>query len=166
MINVLKRTHLATTFLKATFPLLQISLTAIILGLLLAQLSGCTKEASGETVELITTKFYDSIQKKDINKTLSFYEDTFFDMRPKKAWTKHLLDVQDKLGQLKIVKLKRKNTSTVFSGRRFIFVFSNQYEKGLAKETLIFFQHVSKPGIKIQSHKIESSALPGSQIRR
>jgi len=166
MINTLKRTRITTTFLQSTFPLLRISLTAIILGLLLTQLSSCTKEASDETVEVIATQFYDSIQKKEIDKALGFYEDTFFDMHPKKVWTEHLLDVQDKLGQLKVVKLKRKNTSTVFSGRRFVFVFSNQYEKGLAKETLIFFQHVSKPGIKIQSHKIESSALPGSQIRR
>lgn len=158
--------NIVTTILNTSVPLKQLSFTVIMLGLLLVQLSGCTKEASGETVEVIASQFYESIQKKEFDHALSYYEDNFFNLHPRKAWTEHLLEVNNKLGLLKSVKLKHKNTSTVFSGRRFVFVFNNQYEKGLAKETLIFFQHVSKPGIKIQSHKIESSALPGSQSHR
>ena len=166
MTNYPIKYNLVNTSLNFSFPLKQISFTVIILVLFLTQLSGCTKEASGETVEVIATQFYESIQKKEFDHTLSYYENEFFNLHPKKAWTEHLLEVNNKLGSLKSVKLKHKNTSTVFSGRRFVFVFNNQYEKGLAKETLIFFQHVSKPGIKIQSHKIESSALPGSQSHR
>lgn len=127
-----------------------------------AGLSGCSREATSESVETISTQLYDSIQKKDFDKTLSFYAEDFFNYQPRAAWRKHLNMVDEKLGTLKKVKLKRKHVSTIFSGRRFVFVFSNQYEKGLAQETVIFFQHVSKPEIKIQSHKIESKLIPGS----
>jgi len=121
--------------------------------------SGCTKEASSESVEEISTNFYNALGRQDYDKALTFYEDTFFDLNPAAAWLSYLKLVNQKLGALKKVKLKHKNVSTIFSGRRFVFIFNNQYEKGLAKETVIFFQHTSKPGIKIQAHKIESTLL-------
>ena len=136
-----------------------------ILLLMQVTLSGCTKEASSESVEQISTKFYDSIQKKDYDKTLSYYAEEFFTLKPAELWVEHLKLVNNKLGDLIKVKLKRKHVSTIFSGRRFVFVFSNQYEKGLAKETVIFFQHTSKPGIKIETHKIESKLLAGNSTR-
>lgn len=140
--------------------------TALTIILVTVLLAGCTKETSSESVELIATQFYDAIQKKDYDKALGFYSDDFFTLKPASSWVDYLKHVNGALGDLKKVKLKRKNISTVFSGRRFIFVFSNQYEKGLAKETVIFFKHISKPGIKIQVHTIESSKLPGSGSRR
>jgi len=134
--------------------------------MLLVLLAGCTKETSSESVEEIATQYYDSIQKKDYDKALSFYADDFFTLEPAAAWLNYLKHVNDTLGNLKKVKLKRKNVSTIFSGRRFVFVFSNQYEKGLAEETVIFFKHTSKPGVKILAHKIESTLLPSSRTRR
>lgn len=139
------------------------ALATIFLALLL---TGCTKETSSESVELIATQFFDVIQKKNYDKALGFYSDDFFALKPESSWVDYLKHVNGALGDLKKVKLKRKNISTVFSGRRFVFVFSNQYEKGLAKETVIFFKHISKPGVKIQVHTIESSKLPGSGTRR
>ena len=99
-------------------------------------------------------------------KRLGFIQTSFLRSslhRPGLIYLKHVNGV---LGDLKKIKLKHKDISTVFSGRRFVFVFTNQYEKGLAKETVIFFKHISKPGIKIQVHSIESSHLPNSGTRR
>ena len=141
-------------------------LTILVMMLFALLLSGCTKETSSESAELIATQFYDAIQKKDYDKALGFYSDEFFTLKPASSWVDYLKHVNGVLGDLKKIKLKHKDISTVFSGRRFVFVFTNQYEKGLAKETVIFFKHISKPGIKIQVHSIESSHLPNSGTRR
>ena len=134
--------------------------TILCLGLLFSfLLAGCSKEVEEEAVVPIVNEFFSAIKQKDYDKAMTFYSDDFFNMRSHDDWRAYLQEVQGKLGDLQQVKLKRKQTSTVLSGRRFIFIFSNQYEKARTKETVIFFQQVTSDDIKIQVHKIESKAL-------
>jgi len=122
-------------------------------------LSGCSKEVEGEVVLPLANEFFLALQEKDYDKALTFYSDDFFNLTSREHWRANLEDIQKKLGKLDTIKLKLQHTNTVLSGRRFIFIYTNHYEKARTKETVIFFQHVSNEDIKIQVHKIESKAL-------
>ncbi len=122
-------------------------------------LMGCSKEVEGEVVLPMANEFFTAIQDKNYDKALTFYSDDFFNLQTPEDWRAHLQEIQEKLGGLQKVKLKLQQTNTVLSGRRFIFIFTNQYEKARSKETVIFFQQVRSDDIKIQVHKIESEAL-------
>jgi len=145
------------TAFKFRFLTLSISLV------FLFSLSSCTKEAETEDVSKLSTALFTALQHKDYQKALTFYSDEFFGIMPPKAWVDKLKDNNIKLGDLVKVKLKSETASTIFSGRRFIFIYTNQYQNGLAKETVIFFQKINTEEIKVHSHKIESSKLPGSR---
>ncbi len=140
-------------------------LTKKIIGLVLTglvfsfALTGCSKEVEGEIVLPIANEFFAALQEKNYDKAMTFYSDDFFNLMSREHWLTNLQDIQKKLGDLETVKLKTQLTNTVLSGRRFIFIYTNHYEKARTKETVIFFQHVSNEDIKIQVHKIESKAL-------
>jgi len=139
------------------FLTLFVSLTLIFI------LSACTKEAKKEDVSKLSASLFTAIQNKDYDKALTFYAKEFFNLTPADNWVAHLKDVNNKLGDLQTIKLKTEAASTVFSGKRFIFIYTNRYKNGLAKETVIFFQKINTQEIKVHSHKIESSQLPGSR---
>ncbi|NOY71059.1 MAG: hypothetical protein GXP14_01570 [Gammaproteobacteria bacterium] len=122
-------------------------------------LAGCSKEVEGEVVLPMANEFFAAIQDENYDKALTFYSDDFFNLQTPEDWRAYLQEIQEKLGGLQKVKLKLQQTNTVLSGRRFIFIFTNQYEKARSKETVIFFQQVRSDDIKIQVHKIESEAL-------
>ncbi|NOX43575.1 MAG: hypothetical protein GXP19_07575, partial [Gammaproteobacteria bacterium] len=125
--------------------------------ILIMSVSACTKEANTHDVIKISDEFFTALIQKNYDKALTYYSKDFFSLMPAESWVNRLKEINGKLGDLQEVKLKSENTSTVFSGRRFIFVYANRYKNGLARETLVFFQSVSNPEIKIQSHKIESN---------
>jgi len=139
-----------------TKKIIYLVLTATVFSFVLA---GCSKEVEGEVVLPLANEFFVAIQDKDYDKALTFYSDDFFNLMSRESWRDNLKEVQEKLGPLERIKLKLQETNTVLSGRRFIFIFTNHYEKARTKETVIFFQHVSNEDIKIQVHKIESKAL-------
>ncbi len=139
------------------FPALLLSL------MLIVSLSACTQEAKLDEVSKLSAELFTAIQNKDYDKALTFYSKEFFSLTSPNAWIDRLKDINSKLGDLQTIKLKSETASTIFSGRRFIFIYTNRYKNGPAKETVVFFQNIEKQEIKIHSHKIESSLLPGSR---
>ncbi len=148
--NIASQTHLLTLFFSLIF---------------IIYLSACAQEAKISDVSKLSAELFTAIQNKDYDKALTFYSKDFFSMMPPNAWMEHLKDINSKLGDLQEIKLNSKTASTIFSGKRFIFIYTNRYKNGLAKETVVFFQNVKKQEIKIHSHKIESALLPGSRLR-
>ncbi len=125
----------------------------------LVVVTGCTQEASQSTVEVTAQEFFGAIKSQNYDKAMEFYSDEFFNLLPREAWLEYLKETNATLGELQKSKLRRSHVNTVFSGRRFVFEFSNQYANGFAKETLIFFQKVRSEDILIQMHRIESKLL-------
>lgn len=138
-------------------------LTLFLSLILIIYLSACAQEAKIKDVSKQSAELFTAIQNKDYDKALTFYSKDFFSMMPPNAWIEHLKDINSKLGDLQEIKLKSKTASTIFSGKRFIFIYTNRYKNGLAKETVVFFQNIKKQETKIHSHKIESPLLPGSR---
>jgi len=129
----------------------------------LLSLTGCTQEADEAQVLPLAEAFFTTIKEKNFEQSLTFYTQDFFNLKSKAQWLDYLKDVNAKLGNLEGIKIRRQQVNTIFSGRRFIFEFSNRYTNGLATETVIFFQKVGDEKIKIQMHKIVSKKLPGNQ---
>ncbi len=127
--------------------------------LLLFVVAGCTKEASEEEVSPLMDEYIEALKAKDFEKLLTFYHPEFFNMRSEQEWIDYLLHVREVLGDIEGVKLKQKQVNTVFSGRRFIYEYSVKYERGYAKEVIMFVQKIGTEGIKVQMHKIESKLL-------
>jgi len=133
------------------------ALIAALISLVL--LLGCSKEVSEVHVAPLIDEYMATLKAKDYEKLLSFYRDDFFNVQSPGEWIDYLKRIRGTLGEIISVKQKQKQVNTVFSGRRFIYEYSVKYEKGYAKETIMFFQEVTSPDIKVQMHKIESPLL-------
>lgn len=131
--------------------------------LVMALLAGCTEEASEEQVAPMVEEYFATLEAKDYDKLLTFYHDDFFNLQTKQEWLDHLNFVRATLGEIQNIKLKQKQVNTVFSGRRFIYEYSLKYEKGFAKETVMFFQEINTDVIKVHMHKIDSNLLKKAQ---
>jgi hypothetical protein len=94
---------------------------------------------------------------------LTFYRADFFNLQSQNEWIDYLKYVRQELGEIENIKLKQNQVNTVFSGRRFIYEYSVKYEKGYAKETVMFFQEINSPEIKVQMHKINSNLLKATK---
>jgi len=132
---------------------------ALVLALLFVVVAGCTKEASEEQVSPLMDEYIETYKAKDFEKLLTYYHPEFFNVQSEKAWVEHLQHVRATMGEVASVKLKQKQVNTVFSGRRFIYEYSVKYEKGYAKEVIMFVQKIGTEGIKVQMHKIDSKLL-------
>lgn len=143
--------------LNRMIALKSVAVCGVMLGIALLQ--GCTKEATAVQVTPMVEAYFAAWKSKDYDKMMTFYAKEFFDIYTREDWLAHLQEVNTVMGELQTVKMKRSEVSTVFSGRRFTYEYSNRYANGAAKELVIVFQSVKDHEIKIQIHKIESSIL-------
>lgn len=139
---------------------LAVLFAAVMLSLMLG-LGGCSKEVSEDRVSPLVDEYMETFKAKDYEKLLTFYRPDFFNLQNSTEWVDHLKSIHNTLGEIQNVKQKQKQVNTVFSGRRFIYEYSVKYEKGYTKDTVMFFQEVTSPEVKIQMHKIESPLLNG-----
>jgi hypothetical protein len=69
--------------------------------------------------------------------------------------------VEETLGDIVVKKLKRKLADNRFSGRFYMFQFTNKYEKGLSKEMITLIEKINtNEPLRIYGHKYDSSKLP------
>ncbi len=146
-------------FLKMNTYASQRVIRIVVVAWLFLLVAGCTKEASEEEVSPLMDEYIEALKAKDFETLLTFYHPEFFNMRSEQEWIDYLLHVREVLGEIEGVKLKQKQVNTVFSGRRFIYEYSIKYERGYAKEVIMFVQKIGTEGIKVQMHKIESKLL-------
>ena len=135
------------------------ALRAILFVVLVAVTLGCTQEASEEQVTPMVEEYFATMKAKDFDKLLTFYHEDFFNAHPAGEWVEYLKDVRATLGEIESLKLKQSQVNTVLTGRRFIYEYSVKYEKGFAKEMVMFFQDIGGTEIKVQMHRIDSRLL-------
>lgn len=66
---------------------------------------------------------------------------------------------QIKLGELQSYELRDTTVNTIFSGRRFTLKYVTRHAAFGATETLILFESVSEPGIKLEVYHVTSEGL-------
>ena len=126
-------------------------------------LPACTRTA-GETAEAERSMaaFYDCVNRQDITAALDFYEPEFMERNGRERWAARLAEARGKLGALRKSDLLRASAETQLgrSGGTFLLVvYRNQYEHGIAEETLRLKQLEPGSGFKIFSHEIRSDVL-------
>lgn len=122
-------------------------------------LVACTQEATEDQVTPMAEEYFATLQANDFEKLLTFYHPDFFNLHSAPEWIARLENIREQLGQIQSVKLKQSQVNTVLTGRRFIYEYSVKYEKGFAKEMVLFFQEINQQDIKVQMHKIDSKLL-------
>lgn len=133
----------------------------VVFGLLAFVLSGaCSmQQASGEQAQDIVRKFQAAFNAGDFSLAMSFYGDEFFQVRTRDGWEAQLRQMREKLGKVEASRLSETQINTVYSGRQFLFVFENKYDRGTASETMVLLQPVDSPDIKIVMHKLDPAVL-------
>lgn len=124
-------------------------------------LSACSSSnhASGEKALAVANAFFEVIRARDFERALAFYDPGFFEVEPRASRLAYLQNVAETLGSLKQVTMSESQINTIYSGRQYLYVFVNQYERGNATETVTLMQPIGKEQILIVSHKIESLLL-------
>lgn len=132
------------------------------LGATFLLLSACTtaNHASGEKALAVAQAFFDVVRTRDFDRALSFYDPGFFEVEPRESRLTYFQGIAETLGSLKEVTLSESQINTIYSGRQYLYVFVNQYERGNATETVTLMQPLEQEKIVIVSHKIESLLLP------
>jgi hypothetical protein len=120
----------------------------------------CSMKDSGvEQVKAMSEELYAALKQQDYDKALSLYSDDFFAMHPRDNWKAFLGEVHEKLGNLKRFRVDESQVDTIFSGRRFLYVFVVEYERGNTTDTVVFKKKVDEDEIRIVQHQVESSQL-------
>lgn len=137
----------------------EIFIQQLLLLVSLVVLLSCTKDVSDEQAEKTMQEFQAALQAQDFDKALSYYSNSFFEIVPRESWEKQLKEVQEKLGAIQSFKLKERSVNTVFSGKRFIYIYNVTYAQDVATETIVLEQELTEKQAKIVVHKIDSKAL-------
>lgn len=122
--------------------------------------AGCNmKQATEAQARQIVDQFYLAIKAGDFAGASKSLSEEFFQREPRESWIATMQKNASKLGALQEIKLKETQVNTIYSGRQFLYIFINRYEKGNATETMVLLQPVDKPAIEIVAYKVESILL-------
>ena len=108
-----------------------------------------------EAAENVATRFFEAAKAKDYARAAGLFVDAEMGARA----ADQLQLNQSKLGDLQDYELRHSTVNTVFSGRRFTLKYVTKYTNFGATETLIMFESVSEPGIKIEVYNVASEGL-------
>lgn len=140
---------------------LPITLWGCGLVLVLGALGACGGEGAGmggssvEAAERVAARFFEVVKAKNFAAVA-----TMFSQPESGDQAIDQLQInQSKLGDLQSYELRKTDVNTVFSGRRFTLRYVTRYPEFTATETLILFESVSEPGIKIEVYNVSSEGL-------
>lgn len=116
-------------------------------------------QATGDQARQVVEQFYAALKAADYTGAAGHMDPNFFQREPQDVWIASMKNVAAKLGPLQEMKLKESQINTIYSGRQFLYIFINRYEKGNATETVVLLQPLDKKEIKVVAYKVESVLL-------
>lgn len=123
-------------------------------------LAACSApQATGDQARQVVEQFYAALKAADYAGAAGHMDPNFFQREPQEVWIASMKNIADKLGPLQEMKLKESQINTIYSGRQFLYIFINRYEKGNATETVVLLQPLDKKEIKVVAYKVESVHL-------
>lgn len=119
----------------------------------------CSPPPPDESViERAGQKLYALLKDKQFDQALDMYSPDFFKGRPREPWRETLVQTQQRLGDLVSAELRRKQSSTRYSGMFYIYEYSVTYASGKTWDTVTFFVPNEGGAVQVFGHQIKTAS--------
>lgn len=122
-------------------------------------IAGCSANPPDERViETAGQDLYAALQAKEFDRALEMYSPDFFKGRPREPWRETLVQTQQKFGDIVKHELRRKQSSTRYSGMFYIYEYSVEYKSGKTWDTVTFFVPNEGGSVQVFGHQIKTAS--------
>ena len=108
-------------------------------------------------------EFFEKTKENNFDLVEMYYSESIYQQTPKEEWEEMYTKIHNLLGTLVSVELQswnmKSHIGTSGSGRYFTFVYTNNYENGIATETINLFVPKGTKDIKIIGHNYNSNVF-------
>jgi hypothetical protein len=108
----------------------------------------------GVTADKIVQQCHEALKQKDWDKLFSLYNASFFKENSQSAWKANLVSLFDRFGPLQSESIDFHQNDSVSRGDYYIYGYTLQFAKGVAKETITVFKGVGDKKLGISGHII------------